>query len=211
MWLINLDKSPFIWNKLEITQEVPSVRVYHAASVCNTGSANGMMIIFGGRTSDSSALNDTWGLRRHRDGRWDWVKAPYKHQAELPIHRYQHSTLFIGSLMFVMGGRSNQVGENLPLEVYDTENSDWSKFNPVHRFRHTLWYYEEFLYIHGGFEQDQPNIPTDTLLKLDIGRLLLQYPQLSNSYQSFLAKEKSASSFLSKESAIIQTNTPYNK
>lgn len=89
VWLINLDKSPFIWNKLEITQEVPSVRVYHAASVCNTGSANGMMIIFGGRTSDSSALNDTWGLRRHRDGRWDWVKAPYKHQAELPIHRYQ--------------------------------------------------------------------------------------------------------------------------
>jgi len=43
-----------------------------------TGSANGMMVIFGGRGPDTNALNDTWGLRRHRDGKWDWVKAPYK-------------------------------------------------------------------------------------------------------------------------------------
>ncbi len=45
-----------------------------------------MMVIFGGRTTDNSALNDTWGLRRHRDGRWDWVKAPYKN--EKPSARY---------------------------------------------------------------------------------------------------------------------------
>lgn len=25
-----------------------------------------MMVVFGGRTSDQSALNDCWGLRRHR-------------------------------------------------------------------------------------------------------------------------------------------------
>jgi len=43
-----------------------------------TGSANGMMVIFGGRGPDNNALNDTWGLRRHLDGKWDWVKAPYK-------------------------------------------------------------------------------------------------------------------------------------
>jgi len=27
------------------------------------GSATGMMVIFGGRTSDQGALKDTWGLR----------------------------------------------------------------------------------------------------------------------------------------------------
>ena len=37
-----------------------------------------MMVVFGGRTTDQSALNDTWGLRKHRDGRLDWIKAPYK-------------------------------------------------------------------------------------------------------------------------------------
>jgi hypothetical protein len=68
---------------------MPPVRVYHSASLCSTGSANGMMVIFGGRTGDQSALNDTWGLRRHRDGRWDWVRAPYRAQGELPTHRYQ--------------------------------------------------------------------------------------------------------------------------
>jgi hypothetical protein len=53
-----------------------------------TGSATGMMVIFGGRKMDSVALNDTWGLRRHRDGRWDWVKAPYKSTTIPPTCRY---------------------------------------------------------------------------------------------------------------------------
>jgi protein phosphatase len=47
-----------------------------------------MVVVFGGRSNDSNALNDTWGLRRHRDGRWDWVKAPYKGDRENPIGRY---------------------------------------------------------------------------------------------------------------------------
>ena len=37
-----------------------------------------MIVIFGGRYGNQNnqlALNDTWGLRRHRDGPWDWVKA----------------------------------------------------------------------------------------------------------------------------------------
>jgi hypothetical protein len=58
-----------------------------------------MMVLFGGRTIDQSALNDTWGLRRHRDGRWDWVLAPYKvpqpatagtqGTTSMPLSRYQ--------------------------------------------------------------------------------------------------------------------------
>jgi len=30
--------------------------------------------------------------------------------------------------MFVIGGRTNTVGEVVPLEVYDTESSEWTKF-----------------------------------------------------------------------------------
>ena len=47
-----------------------------------------MVVAFGGRSNDSQALTDTWGLRRHRDGRWDWVRAPYKADKEMPIGRY---------------------------------------------------------------------------------------------------------------------------
>lgn len=113
IWCLNVDKAPFSWNKLEITGEQPAVRAYHSAALCQTGAATGMMVIFGGRTQDQSALKDTYGLRRHRDGRWDWVKAPYKPSTEEPLARYQHSTLFVGTLMVVLGGRTNTVGENV--------------------------------------------------------------------------------------------------
>lgn len=46
-----------------------------------------MMILFGGRDALDNALNDTWGLRRHRDGSWDWTKAPSQSQA-IPKERY---------------------------------------------------------------------------------------------------------------------------
>ena len=47
-----------------------------------------MMVVYGGRKetkkdqnnserdSNVSALNDIWGLRKHRDGSWDWVTPP---------------------------------------------------------------------------------------------------------------------------------------
>jgi len=117
VWCLNVEKAPFSWSKVEAGNEGPCSRVYHSASVCSTGSANGMMVVFGGRHVDQSALNDTWGLRRHRDDRWDWVKAPYKIASDSPIPRYQQTTLFMGSAMVVIGGRTNTVGEVVAMEV----------------------------------------------------------------------------------------------
>jgi protein phosphatase len=68
-----------------------------------------MMVIFGGRGSDGVPLNDTWGLRKHRDGRLDWMKAPYRNNSK-PAERYQHRSLFVGTLLLIIGGRNNQVG-----------------------------------------------------------------------------------------------------
>lgn len=136
------------------------------------------MVCFGGRTTDQSSLQDTWGLRRHRDGRWDWVKAPYKSQSEGPIPRYQHSALFIGPLMMIIGGRTNQVGEIVPLEIYDTESSEWYKFNSVQRFRHSCWVQSNNVYVHGGFEHDIPNIPLSEICKIDTLRLFAKHENL---------------------------------
>ena len=172
VWSLNVEKSPFSWSKLEIQGDVPKPRVYHSACLCSTGSAMGMMVIFGGRTNDQSALNDTWGLRRHRDGRWDWVRAPYKTTGEQAFSRYQHTSLFIGSKMLVLGGRTNQVGEVVPVEAYDTESSEWLKFPSIQRFRHSSWTLDSEVFIHGGFENETPNIPTDSIVKLDSSKLL---------------------------------------
>ena len=77
--------------------------------------------------------------------------------------------------MLVIGGRTNNVGENVPLEIYDCESSDWVKLPPIQRFRHACWVVDNILYVHGGFEQESPNVPTDTVAKLDISKIL-QFP-----------------------------------
>jgi len=94
-WILNLDKSPFTWTKLEISEDsAPLARLYHASGLCTKGNAQGMMIIFGGRDGAENALNDSWGLRRHRNGSWDWVMAPNKSDVQ-PKPRYNVIFSFI--------------------------------------------------------------------------------------------------------------------
>ena len=52
VWCLSVDKAPFSWTRLECSGESPPVRVYHSAAICSTGTANGMMVLFGGRTAD---------------------------------------------------------------------------------------------------------------------------------------------------------------
>eukprot|EP01017_Pseudomicrothorax_dubius_P035538 TRINITY_DN4993_c0_g1_i5.p1 TRINITY_DN4993_c0_g1~~TRINITY_DN4993_c0_g1_i5.p1 ORF type:complete len:736 (-),score=189.58 TRINITY_DN4993_c0_g1_i5:188-2395(-) len=179
-WAVNVEKSPYTWAKLESKGDTPMARVYHSAALCVSGTASGMIVVFGGRGADSSALNDSWGLRRHRDGRWDWVKAPYKPDRPAPLGRYQHSSLFLGTLLLVIGGRTNNVGETVPLEIYDTETSEWHRFNAVQRFRHASWIVDANLYVYGGFEQDSPNVPTDMITKVNMTVLFEKNDALRN-------------------------------
>mmetsp|Transcript_7873 Transcript_7873/g.15232 ORF Transcript_7873/g.15232 Transcript_7873/m.15232 type:complete len:727 (-) Transcript_7873:9299-11479(-) len=178
VWCLNVDRSPFTWQKVEISGDQPPERVYHAAALCKTGTANGMMVIFGGRGIDQSALNDTWGLRRHRRGNWDWVKAPYKPDTYQPTPRYQHKTLFVGTGMIVVGGRTNTVGESVSLDIYDTESSEWFPFNSAQRFRHACINIDNWIYINGGFEHEAPNVPTASMLRVDSEKLFAECRRL---------------------------------
>ena len=73
--------------------------------------------------------------------------------------------------MLVLGGRTNTVGDNVQLEVYETESSEWKKFNSSQRFRHAVWAINTHIFMHGGFENETPNIPTNTIMKLDLADL----------------------------------------
>ena len=81
-------KCKFFLIKINTGSVKPSPRVYHSGALCTVGSASGMIVIFGGRLADQTSSNETWGLRRHRDGRWDWVSAPYRNGSEPPMFRY---------------------------------------------------------------------------------------------------------------------------
>jgi protein phosphatase len=80
--------------------------------------------------------------------------------------------------MIVMGGRTNTVGEDVPMEVYDTESSEWYKFNAVQRFRHTCWQVDGSIYVHGGFEHDNPNVPINAISKIDSNKLFANFSGL---------------------------------
>jgi diadenosine tetraphosphatase ApaH/serine/threonine PP2A family protein phosphatase len=190
-WCLSIEKLPYSWQKLDTKSEMPLARVYHSAALCRHGPAMGMIVIFGGRSGDQVALHDAWGLRRHRSGAWDWVKAPYKTDSEQPVARYQHSSSFIGSIMVVLGGRTNNTGGTVGMEVYDTGTSEWTRMSAIQKFRHASWFVDNFLYIYGGFENDSPNIPTGAVTRINILRLFEGNDVLYKQTQAFLAPLKS--------------------
>lgn len=141
-----------IWIKLDIKGELPEPRIYHSASLCMFGVSNGMMIVFGGRNKNGKILNDLWGLRKHRNGVIDWIKAKYDYT---PIDRIYHTSLLCGNLFIIIGGKSQTLGNNLPFEIFDTEKLKWSNFYSFRRARHSSFLFENYLYIHGGLEENK--------------------------------------------------------
>ena len=207
VWIFNSEAQPLQWSKLEITGELPPTRVYHTAAVCNYGFANGMMVIFGGRKKDGNVLNDMWGLRRHRNGNWDWTKAPYKGN---PKDRLQHSSLFCGNFFINIGGRSTAEGDNLPIEVYDTETSEWHTFLTYKRFRHASFVVDTTLYIHGGLEDEKHNNPAKVLNELNLLDVFLEDTTMTNKLKAYILDKKKTSSPNSKEggSESSKSNSP---
>ena len=186
VWIFNSEQQPLHWTKLDIKGELPQPRIYHSAVVCTYGGANGMMVVFGGRRKNGQNLNDMWGLRKHRNGVWDWMKAPYR---GTPQDRIQHSSLFCGNFFINIGGRSQTFGDNLPIEVYDTENSEWSKFCSFRRFRHSSFIFENYLYIHGGLEDDKHNNPANVLNEIDLFELFATNQNLISKLKVYFTKK----------------------
>jgi protein phosphatase len=75
-------------------------------------------------------------------------------------------------MMIVTGGRGKNIQETSPTEVYDTETSEWKKFSGIGLYRHSCFIKDSDLYIYGGFENSNPNIPVEKLLKIDLLKYL---------------------------------------
>ena len=57
-------------------------RIYHACVICKYGGALNMIIVYGEKNEKGALINDCWGLRKHRNGAWDWMLAPYDEDYE---------------------------------------------------------------------------------------------------------------------------------
>ncbi len=206
VWIFNSEQRPLQWVKLDIKGELPQPRIYHSAVVCSYGGANGMMVVFGGRRKNGQNLNDMWGLRKHRNGVWDWMKAPYR---GTPQDRIQHSSLFCGNYFINVGGRSQTLGDNLPIEVYDTENSEWMKFCSFRRFRHASFIFDNYLYIHGGLEDDKHNNPANILNEIDLFELFAGNKNVLTKLKTYFSKinEQAQKNVVAAEEKSIANST----
>eukprot|EP00917_Polyrhabdina_sp_WS-2016_P022210 GHVP01048238.1.p1 GENE.GHVP01048238.1~~GHVP01048238.1.p1 ORF type:complete len:819 (+),score=106.04 GHVP01048238.1:110-2566(+) len=178
VWYMNVEKSPFCWLKVVIPTNMrqPVPRVYHSSEICKEGPAQGMMVVFGGRSSEPTPLGDSWGLRQHRNGRWDWLEAPMKNGPP-PDPRFQHSAVFIGSKMLVLGGRDNEMPRALQAALYDTESCEWKNLPSTPRYRHSSWCFENTAYTFGGFDHNSHMPPTQLSPTGDLQALdTTQYP-----------------------------------
>lgn len=95
----------------------------------------------------------------------------------------------MGTLLLITGGRNNQVGEAMPFDIYDTDSSDWYKLPSIDRFRHTCFMIDHNIFIHGGFDQESPNIPTAVTLRIDLNKAFAPYPALFKGLAFELGKD----------------------
>ena len=143
------------------------------------------------------------------------LPAPYRSSCEPPNERYQHSALCFNNLFLVIGGRNNsQDGNiNLNLEIFNLEYSEWYRQQPIPRFRHTSWISEQTLYIHGGFDPAQPNIPTADLFKIDLEQALGGVSGLNTqiNLQGLKSINRDAGSNANNDSNLDPSNTSTTK
>lgn len=91
--------------------------------------------------------------------------------------------------MVVTGGRDKNIQEILPTEIYDTETSEWRKFNSLGLFRHCCFIKDYNIFVYGGFENKSPNIPISSLYKIDSMALINSSTTLYNKLSTIIQKE----------------------
>lgn len=212
-WCLNLQNNLFQWVKLDIQGIIPSPRVYHSADLCQFGGANGMIIVFGGRNIKNQTLNEVWGLRRHRDGKWDWTRPPEKSDQHVQLDRYQHRSLFYGSLMFNIGGKINDSICNNFISVYDYEHNKWYTATGPECFRHVCWIYRDKIFVHGGLDNKNKILAKGAIQQYSMADVFKDFPDLVKKMLSFQELFNQTLTTLSTRSAsnssgISGTNSP---
>ena len=158
-YVLNIDKhSPF-----------PSPRIYQTCSICKYGKSANMIFLYGGRNEKGLALNDCWGLKNTNE-KWEWIKIPYNKGYE-PQSRFQHSSIFFYHFLINIGGRNNNSENKIYIEIFDTNNYKWEKTEILNKFRHSCWIINDFIYIQGGFNLNNPNYAQSDIIKIDVNQL----------------------------------------
>ena len=210
VWLLNLTAKAFAWERVAFSAPpYPSPRVYHSADICTQGGAAGMIIVYGGRDAENRTLNEVWGLRRHRSGKWDWVTPPVNQSSEVaPMGRYQHRSLFYGTLMFNVGGKISDGFCNALVSVYDYEYNKWYAVSGPECFRHICWVYKGKLFVQGGLNSSNKIYNNGEIIAFGLWELFREYPDLSAKIKSYIQNPQMVSSGLPPSNSSSRSTSP---
>ena len=81
--------------------------------------------------------------------------------------------------MFIIGGKGAEVNDNMRLDVYDTESSQWTSLDSLQRYRHIAWQFAGNIFLHGGFGNVNHNLPVVEIYKIDLFRSFQPFQTLS--------------------------------
>ena len=168
------------WNILKIANnsQFPSPRIYQTCSICKYGNNSDMIFLFGGRDKKGMPLNDCWVLKNIKE-KWEWEKIPYRNGYE-PQKRFQHTAIFFYNFLIVIGGRTLPENQQINIEIFDTNSYKWEKSSFFNRFRHTNFLSNNFLYVHGGFDPNNPDCCQNDIIQIDLIKLFNNNDLLKN-------------------------------
>ena len=177
IWIMNINqKDNYTWIKIDTGKDTPVERLYHSSCICPEGRYKNNLIIFGGRNSQNKPLNDLWALNINIEeaqtpdklkGNWTQLNPSNKEQQF--IHRINHSMLFYGHYLIILGGKS--INPNpIAIEVFDIEQNINYKFQKLLMNRHTSFIFDKNIYLFGGFNQKNP-LPLGDIYQIPLNKL----------------------------------------
>ena len=180
--IININNDISQWERIIFEKDnlIPCSRLYHTCDICNEGNLKGMMVIFGGRDSKETPLNDIWTLAKLGNGTWSWEKIELKNEYQINS-RFNHSMVFYNEFIIILGGKGfNQKGNPLPIEVINTIINEGYNFDGIYMNRQTNFIFENNIFLFGGFDGKNQQRPLGDLYQISLEKLFEKNEILKN-------------------------------
>ncbi|CAI4231647.1 unnamed protein product [Auanema sp. JU1783] len=153
--LHEFDPKTLTWRIVPVTGTVPPARDGHSAIVVGD-----KMYMFGGFEEDAQRFSQETYVYDFETSHWSKMRT----NGFPPLWRDFHTAVGIGNMMYVFGGRSDQMGQyHSTRDVYcdrlkalDLSTGEWVEpvvkgDRPSGRRSHSAWAYNGKMYIFGGF------------------------------------------------------------
>lgn len=164
LWLLDIGKGGFSWTKLTPKGVTPSVRSNHIALLIKKSEGSEQLFIHGGMNQEGK-LDDSYLYDPSQN---KFTKIEYDDLKNVPSPRAHHSGYFYNGKVYIFGGNGGHIYENQvfkDLWILDVETMKWEEIVKVEkegqinslpecRSGHSMFVYQDEIYIYGGFNQN---------------------------------------------------------